>query len=341
MDELSIDSLKTLNVNKLAFNKDKFGPLVFEESAPLLEKLVKLANEFEELDYKGNLSSHEINAIDSFKENLLGHVMRIRDFDINIPNPKDTHDNYENQIKNFYNDITSQLRSSLVYLRQEAQYKTRGQKELKKLQHEAFQARSKFEELSKHLKKEIETLEKQKEKIETEHGEIASKILANYFDKEAEEYYNHSKRWLSIWSKHYKWLLLIIIVNIALYFVLFFFGDKLEIVNLKTTEVFTIPYLLVKVALISFLSYGLRFSSKNYSVSSNLLAQNNHRKNVAQTLEDYLGADPDPEIRSEVVKEGVKAMFKHLPIGYIGKNEVKDSGNPVHEIINYFAKPTA
>lgn len=339
MEELSLDSLKSIDIKAIAFNKNLLGPLTFDQSAPLLEKLLKLANEFDELGYKENLSTHEVNEIDAFKNNLLEHLRRIQNFDINQPNPKETHDNYENQILNFYNDVTRQLRASLVYLRQEAQYKAKNQKELRALQQETLRARKKFQELSEQLKKEIETLEKQKERVKSKHGELASNRLANYFNKQTDNYIKSSNEWLARWTNYYKWLIRIVIGNLVLFFVIFIIGDKLKLIGLTVTEVFTLQYLFVKVALLSLLSYGLRFSSRNYSINSNLAATNIHRKNVAQTLEDYLATDSDPQIRQEIVKEGVKSMFEHLPIGYVGKDEAKDSSSPVSEVINYFFKP--
>lgn len=332
MEELTLDSLKTLDTNSIAFNKDRLGPLVFEQSAPLLEKLIKLANELDELGYKENLSAQEANEIDSFKNNLIEHLRRIQNFDINQPNPKETHDNYETQILSFYNDTTRQLRQGLVYLRQEAQYKTRDQKSLKKLQQETLQARKKFEELSIQLKKEIETLEKRRQQVESKHGEIAAKVLANHFAKQANDYTKDAEKWSKTRDVFYWILIGIIILNFIIYLVLFV-ANKFFDYFLKTTDFFTIEYGLTKLVLLSLLSYGIAFASKNYSVSSNLSAINRHRKNVAQTLDDFLETKPESEVRSQMIKEGTLAMFKHLPIGYIGKNEAKES-SPVHEIIN-------
>ena len=35
-----------------------------------------------------------------------------------------------------------------------------------------------------------------------------------------------------------------------------------------------------------------------------------------------------------MLKNGTEAMFKHISTGYIGKNENKETGNIIYEVIN-------
>lgn len=345
MEDVNIENLNNLNINEIALNKDKFGSLTFDTSAPLLTKLQALAKELDELNYKDNLSPSEINQIDQFKNQLVEYIRRLQIFDIsNQPNPKDIHDAYEIEITNYYNDTTRGLRPFLTYLRQEELYKISDKTNLKKQQKEAIEAKKEFEQLSNQLKDQISQLNKQKEEIEKQKNEIASgkgelavKVLAKHFSEEVKINEKEALKWLKLRGKFYWGLVILIALNIAGYILIFIFGNQLKFIPLETKSFFTIEYLLLKLAIVSTLSYALVFTSKQYSINSNLASINRHRRNVAMTIDDFLETKPDPEVRSQIIKQGTESMFKQLPIGYIGKNEAKEN-SPVYEIVNNILK---
>ena len=90
--------------------------------------------------------------------------------------------------------------------------------------------------------------------------------------------------------------------------------------------------------MLSLLFYSLRFASQNYNIFSNLNAVTRHRKNVAQTLDDFLGTNPASEIKDAMIKQGTEAMFKHLPTGYIPKSETKQSDPIIEAVSNFILK---
>ena len=94
----------------------------------------------------------------------------------------------------------------------------------------------------------------------------------------------------------------------------------------------------MKIALISLLSYGLAFTSRNYRVNANLAVTNRHRRSVAQTIEDYLSTNPRPEIQDQIIREGVVAMFQHIHSGYLSNRENPSDGSPVSEFITNIIK---
>ena len=175
-------------------------------------------------------------------------------------------------------------------------------------------------------------MQKQKQKVEVAHGEIAATYLAIQFKSQAEEYEKIAEKWLSRGTKFY-WVLIVAIgANFTAYLLLFIF-HKTGITGLSPREMFTLEYGIVKLALFAVLSYGVGFASKQYHVNSHLAAVNRHRSNVAQTLDDFLATKP--EEKSEMIRQGTEAMFKHVSIGYIRREEQKDNG-PIYEIINKF-----
>jgi len=335
-EEITIESLLKINIKNLALNKN-FGRLTFKSSYPCLEKIRDLFKELEEFDYKNILSRTEIESIDRRKEQFIQFLNRLQQFDIGQVNPQEVHDQLEKEIENFYHDTMYNSRTSLIFLRQDAALKSKDTRDLQKQQKETVRARKEYERLADELRQELDSLHKQKREVETAHGEVATKVLAHHFAKQANDYTTEAKNWLRLRSIFYWFLIAIVGLNFIAYFVISIcnqFG-KLE----GAGDIFTIRYGIIKLFFISLLYLGLSFASRNYNIFANLEAVSRQRKNVAQTLEDFLATKPDNETRSQMIKQGTEAMFKHLSTGYIPKSEQKEKGQ-VYEIINNIMRTT-
>ena len=79
------------------------------------------------------------------------------------------------------------------------------------------------------------------------------------------------------------------------------------------------------------LSHVLAFNSRNYGINKNLAAKNKHRKNVADTVNSFLESNQDPDIKSQIIKQGAESMFKSEETGYIGKMNQKDH-SPIEQV---------
>lgn len=335
-DEITKELLPNLDIKRLALNKEKFGSLTFDAVYPLLERLQKLFTELQELVYQDALSQSEVNQIDQYMDSFVNHLRQLASFDLSVGFNKDQHDTFETNTRNFYDEVFRNLRNNLVYLRQEAELKEEDKKNLKAEQKELLQLRKQSEELVKQLEEERKKIQGEKEQIESVKGERAAVRFGKHFESQAKENQEEVKKWLK-WRNFFFWVLLIIIsLNVIGYFVLFI-SNKLYPDNIKPRDFFTIEYGLAKLALLSILSYAIAFSSRNFNVNSNLSTLNKHRKNVAETLNDFLETNPEPQDRSKIVESASEAMFKHQPIGYLPKIESKDDG-PVSSIINNILK---
>ena len=334
MEEITAESLRRTDLRKIALNPN-LGSLNFESLLPILDKLKDLFTDLQDLDYENNLAPSETSVINNGINQFIGDLRLMQNFNIAQESPQTAHDDLETTIKNFYSLISTQLRPSLTFLRQEA-----SPKELKKQQKDALDAKKQFDQLSEEtrlvvheLKAQLNELKKRESQVAVKHGKIASKVLAKYFGDEAAKSEAEASTWLRTRRIFYISVLIIIVLNILFYLLILVFGNTTHKIPIKTTDVFTIEYAIFKVALISLLSYGLGFASKNYNIQSNSAYINRHRMNVASTIDDFLETNPEPEVRSQIIKQGTDSMFRHSPSGYIGKNEPKENGL-IHETIN-------
>lgn len=330
--EITDQNVLMVDVDIIAKDR-RFPELKFTIAKEKLSKVQKWFLEAQDLNYEKLLIAEDLSRFSDSKNKLKEYFENLLLFDTRTTreNAKQEHDSLEVQIDKFFNEVYQQLAMRILpFLRQEAAQKSQDKQSLVKEQKVAAKARKQYEELSQQLRNELESLQQQKKKVETAHEEVASKYLAVQFKKQAEEYEISSKEWLSLRNKLYRVLIIIIGANFLAYLTLFIL-DKVWGVGLPPSEIFTLEYGLVKLALLAVLSYGVGFASKNYNVSSHLAAINKHRRNVAQTLDDFLSTSPDR--KAEMLRQGTEAMFKHVSIGYIRREEQKDSG-PIYEIIN-------
>ncbi|HYK08771.1 MAG TPA: hypothetical protein VEW42_04715 [Candidatus Eisenbacteria bacterium] len=328
------EELKNIDIHAITSNPD-LGKLNFSTIEETLQKFKEILIELYDLNYQNSLSNSEVNVINDIVNQYVSYIKQLQVFDIGQSDSQIRHDDLQRAILNYYNSSIPNLRPYLTYLRQEAD-KVSDKADLREQQREATKAKKEFDDLSKQLKSQIETLNKQKKEVETKHGEVANKILALQFDEEVTKNEKEAGVWLGLRSIFYRTLMGQVGLNLLAYLLIFILGDQLKwrYMPLRTKEFFTIAYGIINFSLISLLSYGLAFASKNYSIRENLASVNRHRKNVANTLEDYLATKPDSEVVSQMIKQGTEAMFKHLPLGFVNKNDgAKDSG-PVFEVFN-------
>lgn len=335
-DEITKESISNLDIKGLALNKEKFGSLTFDAVYPLLERLQKLFAELQDLSYQDELSQSEVSQIDQYIDSFVNHLKQLAAFDLSVGFNKEQHDNFETNTRNFYDEVFRNLRNNLVYLRQEAALKSQDIKELQKQQKAAVQAEKEYKVLADKLKQQLEALEKREQEVEVKHGEIAAITFGKHFEAQAKEYAQRARDWEARRIIFFKWLLFIIIVNLGIYLYLFI-SDKLDFwPNFPPKEIFTIEYGAVKLALLGLLSYAVGFASKNYSANSHLEIINKHRKNVAETLKDFLSSKPEPEDKSVLVRSGADAMFRGSATGYVSKGDPGGNSEPVGNFISSF-----
>lgn len=336
MEEITADNYQAIDIDSITLDRNRLGTLVFEKSSEYLKKLQSMYSELEELGYQTNLTPQEMGDIEGRRNTFIEYLNKLRTFDISQSEPRPTHDQLEVDIENFYNDVTRQLRPYLTSLRQEIILKSSDQKSLQKESKQVQLAKRKYDEITAQLEGLLKNLEEQQKKVETGHGKLATKTLAKHFDQEARYFETEASNWLKKRDLFFWSLASIVTANILAYIFLktgFWFFNKIN-----TDDFFNKQYLVIKVAVVALLSYGIVFASKNFRVNSNLAVINRHRRTVAQTLEDFLDTNPGPETQSQIIKDGVNAMFQHINNGYLSHREGTGDGGAASEIITNIIK---
>lgn len=331
--EITPENLKIIEIKQIFLDKEKFGVLTFDRSYEIAHVTRKMLAEFQELNYKENLTPPEIQEIDRDIDNFLRLVTQIYNispetdsgFNLNYRN------NLEDTIINQSQEIQRRLREKLVYLRQELALSNPENKDLQEEQKELAKVRVEYAKTLSDLQKKIESLTIEKKQIEDTHGEIASIRFGKHFESQVDEYEATAKDWLN--KRNIILLILegVVVINFLAYLVIFIGWKSGKWPNFSPSVFFTSGYAVIKVAGVLLLSHVLAFNSKNYSINKNLSVKNKHRKNVADTINSFLESNPDTETKSQIIKQGTDSMFKDESTGYLGKMNEKDH-SPIEQI---------
>jgi len=321
------EPLETIKIDELTLDP-KFGSLIFQNANKKLEKIRKWLIELDQLDYKGQLPENIIEQINNEAQKFDQHIEWLRNFDITTSgNPKADHDSFEGQIDAYFNSFYNNLVvSHLNYLKRESENQSADKRKLADEQKQLSEIRKSYEKIVEDIRNKTEQISKAK-------VEQAAKSFGKHFEIQAKINQTEANKWLIKRNSWFWCLMIVISINLIFYIYLFITFKIGTWPFMKPSDFFTLEYGLVKLAIISLLSYAISFASRNFNVNSNLVSLENHRKNVAETLNDFLITELEKDDRSKIVEKATDAMFTHRPIGYLPKIESRDEG-PVSSFIN-------
>lgn len=332
--------LRKINIKELAFDQNRYGPLVFSEAAPMLEHLQKIFIEFDDLVSTEHLTSQQIIEIKGLRKEYLKILEELASFDMKTAeNPSQFHQRLTRAVDALNNSVGSRIIPFLTYSRQENE-KNIDKVELEQRKKDAIKAKKEYDSMTEQMmlhKKVVESklkeLEGRHEQVSSAHGQIAATELSHLFSDEAEFHVNEARSWQQKRKRMILFTEFAIFFNVTIYIILLF-SHEISETRMSPEEFFTPTYGLLKLAAFSVASYIVAFSTRNYKIHMNLAMMNRHRRNVGQTLNDYLGTNPTPEDRGVMVRQGAEALFKHLPQGYITKIEQTSDRSPLNDVIN-------
>jgi len=323
--------ITNVDIKSICIRDDLGKKWNFTEADKNLEKVRIALTHLINVPNDDDLTTKDKNAINKGVNQLMELLNKIQSFDNTIhENTLEKHDELENESVRFADRTLQELRPILDHLAISELSDDKNLIGLKRKQLEAEEAKNNFNRMSNELQNSFSEIKKQSDEIRTiskqlnqsKHGEIASAVSAKHFIEERDVY----KLMADKWFRKIKWsITLAFIGTIDILIAYLYFVEQEKYKN----SLWQLG--VAKLALIGMIWYVVSLIVHNYNVNSHLSAVNRHRAAVAQTLKDFMAANP--ERQSDMLKYGTEAMFKHAPIGFIRKAE-KEPSNPLMEIIN-------
>lgn len=326
MEEKYRDSPRKIDIQALC-SDNRFGEINFLAVIKPLEKMISDIIELEDLDYKNNLPQSDINQIDSVKNQLNRFINQIQGFSLSQPNPSQVRDNIQLQINRLYEtSFIQNTRTPLMYLKQQIKLDKRTEKELQT-------AIANAKKIEKELQERLSKIKQDEESIVMKKGIISSRYLSQKFQEAADS----SLRKAQYWEKWVFWLSIGMTTIIIVLFLIYMKWPT-WLLGADTSNTVKIEYGLFSVTLIASIFFFLRIVLRNYNILNHTTSANEHRTNVAATIEGFLeNAQDDKELKDALLKEGTNAMFSPGSTGFLDKEQMEVS-TPVKEVVTTVMK---
>lgn len=313
-----LDKIKSTDLDSLCLNEKKFGELTFEKSLHKLKQIQKTIFELENLGFEEYLTKNEINQVREGEKRFLDFLEKVENFNLSEDNPGSKRDSIEHEIENYHNgQYVDQLRDKLTYLRQELRLLDKPEKELQ-------ETLSSVKKLEKQMKEKIDAIEKDQASIKKGEGIVSSLFLSQEFNAQFEIYQKEADEKWFIWTRNFYIALFVSVIVLFIIYLTFIREREAQTV---------IEYGIFSASVIALTFLGFRFSVRNYNIYKNLAAINRQRRNVAETILNYLESDSShEELQKIMIKDASKAMFEQHSTGYLDKDQMQVS-TPIQEMV--------
>lgn len=323
LDEIDLEELKRSNLSG--------SGLSFESVHP---DLLGVHEMFREIltSPRGDLvnSAHaEVQNVRKYLPRFYEIAQKIRDFDINVENPSETHANLLQEISNFCSSVKGRLSQSISYLKskQVEQFKSQ-------INATVVDAEKNFSAETNRLKEineaaEAKEADRQKEfnrlKLELE-NQLAKKSISSYEKIFADQGEKHQKG-ARIW--------LITIGALILGFGLIFWWLLRDLGPAGSQLPVILQNLFTKGFFLSLIYLLLHRFIKNYTAEKHLEIVNRHRQNALATFEAFTeAAGENRETRDAVLLAATEAIFDANQSGYLSvKTGRSDSAGPIQQVV--------
>ena len=318
MEEKYSDTVRDFDIEAIC-SDSKFGELNFQAVVPILKQMIAEIVELENLDFRSHLTDFEINQIEGVRNTLRSYIQQIIAFTITQDNASQARDVILQTIQSFYqNTFASQIRPSLVYLRDKVRANTKNNEaEYRKLAAE-------LQKLVAEVKQEKEKLKTDQESIKVGQGIVSSRYLSDFFKNEAADNKEISS---GLYEKFNFWIRTLFATVVVLFGFYLYFRTDFD--NSSKIE-----YGVFSATIIAIVFFYIKVVLREYNITKHIETGNKHRANVASTLEGFLSqAEQDIELKTHLVKEASSAIFKTESTGYLSKDQIEVS-TPIKEVVN-------
>ena len=313
-----IEELTDKKATSLARTEELSRDINFSEAVPSFEAMLDIVKQLNQRSIE-RLGIAQITQIISACTSLKNLIQKVNDFALNQNTPADVCKAIIQEVKNSYDPIMEPLTLPLAYTATQST-------DYAKIEREAKGYHATMREEAEAFRRSLETYKKDAEKalqaVKAQAAEAGVATNAQIFLKDSE---NHG-------TTGGKWLVATIIVSIitllvAVMFFLLSFDYKPE------STAIAIQYVVSKLILLSVLSFGVFWCSRNYRSSKHNETLNKHRANALMTFRAFVEGSGDQQIKEAILLQAAQAAFVNRSTGYEAQEKEMQTINPVVEIL--------
>ena len=323
LDEIDLEELKRSNPSEMGLSFESVHPDLLIVHEMFREILTSPCEDIV------NSAHAQVQDVRQYLPQFYKITQKIRDFDINVENPIETHANLLQEIFNFCGSVKSSLSQTIAYLKSkqveqlESQINATVDALVEKLGTEVSRA--------KKLNDETETKERERQqeserlKLELQNY-LAEKPISQYksiFADQAKRHKNAAWTWLGVTGA------------LTLIFSAIFWWLLKDLGPAESQLSAILQNFLAKGFFLSLIYLLIHRSIKNYTAQKHLEIINRHRQNALETFDAFVAAaEGNRETRDAVLLAATNAIFDANQSGYLSvKMSRSDSAGPIQQVV--------
>ena len=328
LDEIDLEELKRSNLSGSGLSFESVHPdllVVYEMFREILtssrEDLV-------------NSAHAEVQNVRHYLPQFYEIAQKIRDFDINVENPSETHANLLQEISGFCGSVKGPLSQTISYLKskQVEQFESQINATVADAEKSFSAEVNRAKEINEAA--EAKEADRQKEfnrlKLELE-NQLAKKSISSYekiFADQGDEHQKGARLWLITTGA-------LTLVFGLIFWLLIKDLVPADLVPKESQVPMILQNLFTKGFFLSLIYLLLHRSIKNYTAEKHLEIVNRHRQNALATFEAFTeAAGENRETRDAVLLAATDAIFDANQSGYLAvKTSRSDSAGPIQQVV--------
>ena len=313
-----LEELAAKKATSLARTEELSRDINFSEAVTSFEEMLDIVKQLNQRSID-RLALNQINQIINACTSLNNLINKVNDFTLNQNTPVNVCKTIIQEIKNAYDAIMEPLTVPLAFTATQAT-------DYAKIEREAKGYHATMREEADSFRKLLESYRvdagKALQAVKAQAAEAGVSTNAQIFLTDADNHAKTAKKWLiaTIGAS-------IVTLAVAVIFVLISFKYKPE-----STAV-AIQYVVSKLILLSILSFGIFWCSRNYKSSKHNETLNKHRANALMTFRAFVEGSGDQQIKEAILLQAAQAAFVNRPTGYEAQEKESQTINPVVEIL--------
>lgn len=294
--------------------------LSFEKGFPVFQRTLDLFKNLSEVNFD-TMPYEVLSILISLSNQVLSRLQAIQKFSATQANPAQARDQLITTLQNEWNSYYINITPIIAY-------SIRRGTDFDVLEREARGTASLVKQIETDVRTEKDTILAEMkgalEKVRQAAAEAGVAQHAIHFKQEAESYQKQSRAWLAS---------AIVFGVIIVLYALWSFGPQLNDVAMSVPTGPLIQLSLSRIVIISVLSFGLIWCSRNYAASRHNLVINRHRQNALSTFETFVKASRDDKTKDAVLMQATKSIFSPQPSGYLKGETRQPQSNQIVEIV--------
>ena len=314
----TLDALNAINPESLVRTEILGKELNFETGLPVFQRTLNLFKDLSECNLD-NIPHESLTQLYNHAKDVLALFEQIKSFSIqqHTQNPVEARNSLINQVRDRW-------QQDYIAITPHISYAVRRGTDFDALEREARGTLTLQKQLAEEFRNEkdkiLVEMQGALQRVRQAAAEAGVAQHAIHFKDEAEFHKRHSLYWL---------IATIFFGILTIYYALFSLGPDLS--NLSdATFPEVIELIIPRLIVIIVLSFGLVWSTRNFSASRHNFVVNRHRQNALSSFETFVKGASDPQTKDAVLLQATQSIFVPQDSGFV-KNE--STTQPVSQIV--------